>query len=139
MPVKTATVHQQTWSCIDVLWPGRLEQARAAAASSILGSLYLDSGLISVALGMFLIGALWSALWVWSRRYSNSVLAQILYAMGLPFIIILLRGTVTDTLGRALFLVVPLMLLIWLTRLRLSALSSQVPNQSTFYNGKRDP
>ena len=101
-----------------VLWPGRLDQARAAAASSILGSLYLDSGLLSVGLGMFLIGTLASALWIWSRRHEGSAVAQLIYANGPPFVVILMRGTIPDTLGRMLFLFVPLVMLLWLMRLR---------------------
>lgn len=38
--------------------------------------------------------------------------------MSLPFVVILMRGTVPDTLTRMLFLFVPLVLLLWLTRLR---------------------
>lgn len=104
----------------DVLWPGRLDQSRAAAASSILGSLYLDSGLLSVGVGMVLIGMLCSALWLWSRRYPNSAIAQLVYAMGLPFVVILMRGTIPDTLSRMLFMFIPLALLLWLQRMRFS-------------------
>lgn len=104
----------------EVLWPGRLDLSRGAAASSILGSLYLDLGLLSVGVGMLLIGAACSALWLWSRRHAGSALAQLVYAMGLPFVVILMRGTIPDTLGRMLFLFVPVVLLLWVQRIRLS-------------------
>jgi hypothetical protein len=110
----------------EILWPGRLDQSRAAAASSILGSLYLDSGLLSVALGMFLIGALSSALWAWSRRHERSAIAQMIYAMGLPFVVILMRGNIQGTLARMLFLLVPLVLLLWLTRFRFGPKSQRL-------------
>jgi hypothetical protein len=67
---------------------------------------------------MFLIGSLASALWVSSRRFEGSAMAQLIYAMGLPFVVILLRGTIPDILGRMLFLFFPLVMLLCLTRLR---------------------
>ncbi len=40
-----------------------------------------------------------------------------IYAMGLAFVVILMRGTIPDTLSRMLFLFIPVVLLLWLTRL----------------------
>ena len=42
--------------------------------------------------------------------YRRQIVAQMIYAMALPFVIILLRGTIPDTLSRMLFLVVPFVL-----------------------------
>ena len=44
-----------------------------------------------------------------------------LLLIALPFVVILMRGTIPGTLTRMLFLFVPLGLLMWLTRLRFRA------------------
>lgn len=121
----------------DVLWPGRLDQTRAAAAGSILSSLYLDLGLLSVGVGMLLIGTTCSALWLWSRRYAGSALAQLVYAMGLPFVVILMRGTIPDTLGRMLFLLVPVALLLWFQRIRFSPSYRRVGGKNALHGRGR--
>jgi hypothetical protein len=104
---------------VNALWPEHYAKSRASPAFSIIGPFYADSGLFTVALGMFLIGFILSMFWRWFQRHHSKPVAQLIYAMGLPFVIILMRGTIPGTLTRMLFLFVPLILLIWVTRLRI--------------------
>jgi hypothetical protein len=103
---------------VQALWPAHYSASRASPAFSILGPLYADSGLPSVAAGMICIGCLLSTFWHWLQRYGRQPVAQLIYAMALPFVIILMRGSIPDTLSRMLFLVCPLVLLMLLMRLR---------------------
>ena len=95
---------------VDVLWPVHHSKSRAGPAFSLMGPFYADSGIITVALGMFLAGALLATLWCWLQRYHTNVIAQMIYSMGLPFVVILMRGTIPDTLARMLFMLIPLVL-----------------------------
>jgi hypothetical protein len=45
-------------------------------------------------------------------------MAQMLYSMGLPFVVILMRGSIPDTLARMLFYFAPLFLLLIFKRIR---------------------
>ena len=103
---------------VNVLWPVHYSMSRAAPAFSLIGPFYADSGIITVALGMFLAGALLATLWCWLQQYHANVIAQMIYSMGLPFVVILMRGSIPDTLARMLFMFVPLVLVMLLMRLR---------------------
>lgn len=105
---------------VNTLWPKHFAASRASAAFSVLGPLYLDSGYIGVALGMFLIGVVLAGVWKWYCYFSDNLNAILIYSLGLPFVVILMRGTITDTLARMLFIVVPLILVMWFSRLRLT-------------------
>ena len=85
-------------------------------AFSLIGAFYVDSGIITVALGMYLAGALIATLWCWLQQYRSWVTAKMIYSMGLPFVVILMRGAVPDTLARMLFMFVPLVLLMLTAR-----------------------
>ena len=104
---------------VNALWPAHYLQSRASPAFSLMGPFYADSGVLAVAIGMFLTGAALGALWIWFCSHQGSVTAQVIYAMSLPFVVLLMRGTIPDTLSRALFLIVPLVLIHAITRIRL--------------------
>ncbi len=106
---------------VNALWSEHYAKSRAAPAFSVLGPFYADSGLFTVALGMSLIGWVLAVSWRWLCLHRTQPVAQMIYAMGLPFVVLLMRGTIPDTLGRMLFLVVPLVLLMWLIRFRRGA------------------
>ena len=106
---------------VTALWPDHYAVSRASPAFSVLGPFYADSGLFTVALGMFSIGWVLALSWRWLCLHRAQPVAQMIYAMGLPFVVILMRGTIPGTLTRMLFLFVPLVLLMWLTRLRFRA------------------
>ncbi len=103
---------------IATLWPTHYDSSRAGPAFSLVGPLYADSGLMTVMLGMFLVGTVFAMLWRWLQRHSHMVTTQLVYSMALPFVVILMRGTIPDTLARALFFVVPLLFLPLLVFLR---------------------
>jgi hypothetical protein len=92
-----------------VLWPAYYAVARAGPASSIIGNLYADSGIVTVVLGMLLIGAGFRWFWLWYLKYRDCMAANLLYASTVPFVVILLRGSFPDTFSRMLFVVGPLL------------------------------
>ena len=103
---------------VNALWPEHYSVSRASSCFSVIGVFYADSGYISVALGMYFLGIILSSSWLWFQANSNSVMAQLLYSMGLPFVVILMRGSIPDTLARMLFYFTPLFLLLIFNRLR---------------------
>lgn len=104
---------------VNALWPQHYSLCRASPSFSLIGVLFADSGFISVILGMYILGTIISAAWNWFKANSTHVMAQILYSMGLPFVIILMRGTIPDTLARMLFYFFPLLLLMLFERLQM--------------------
>jgi len=96
---------------VSTLWPERSQHTRAMPATSIVGPFYADSGIIGVSIGMIALGIAIAALWKWYQRYSTSTYATLLMAMCLPYVVILMRGYVADTLARATFTVIPLLAL----------------------------
>lgn len=103
---------------VNTLWPKHFASSRASAAFSVLGPFYFDSGYVGVALGMFMIGIALSGIWKWFRYYSENLNAMLIYSMSLPFVVILMRGTIPGTLSRMLFIVIPLVLAMWFSRFR---------------------
>jgi hypothetical protein len=84
------------------------ERVRASSSAGVLGSFYLAGGLPGVALGMMALGLAFRLPWEYAKRYAHSTYAQLLLTASLMFIPILLRGSLSDTLARALFMLVPL-------------------------------
>ena len=111
---------------VAALWPAHYKQSRASAAFSIIGPFYMDSGLIGVVLGMFGLGVTLAMLWKWYLRYRTSLDATLIFSMCLPFVVILMRGSLPDTLSLVLFMVVPLVILSWLSRLGLRSSEGRV-------------
>ena len=102
---------------VNTLWPEHYSKSRASPCFSLIGVFYADSGFITVIFGMFLLGMLLSASWRWFQAHSSNVMAQLVYSMGLPFIIILMRGNIPDTLARMLYYFGPLVMLLIFQRL----------------------
>jgi hypothetical protein len=100
----------------------------ASAAFSIMGSLYYDSGWLGVLIGFFALGWSLRRLVDWFVRNRNDPLAQAIYASALPLTIVVLRGNLADTFGRALFTTFPLVVL-W----RLA--TKRKPHESSASNG----
>ena len=113
---------------VKTLWPTHYRWSRAAPAFSVIGPFYADSGVLTVAIGMILISSIFSMTWQWLQRYKTFPIAQIVYSMWLPFVIILLRGTVPDTISRMLFLVIPLTFPIIITRFNLMIFKNNYPD-----------
>jgi len=106
-------------SVVNKLWPVHYTLSRASPAFSIIGPFYADSGLLTVVIGMFAVGVALRAVWIWFVHNRVNFTAQLIYSMALPFVVILLRGSIPDTLSRMLFMVIPLLFLPYLFRLRL--------------------
>lgn len=103
---------------VSTLWPTHYSQSRASAAFSLLGQFYADYGLIGVAVGMTLVGLAMRMLWEYFLLSRRNPYVQLDYSILLPFIPILLRGTVQDTLARALFIAAPLLALPFIASVR---------------------
>jgi hypothetical protein len=110
------------------LWPDKPRQAddlvneylfgsvgyvvgNSGVAFSLFGGLYFDVGLPSVLLGGLACGVLLRLPWEWYRRHAASPIAALQLAATLPFVVILMRGNMQDTLSRALFVIAPILLL----------------------------
>jgi hypothetical protein len=114
---------------VDTLWPVHYSQSRAAPAFSLIGPFYADSGIITVALGMFLTGVLFSMFWCWFQQHQSNIIVKMIFSMGLPFVVILMRGTIPHTLAILLFMFVPLVLLMLTARSRALLFGSKnLPN-----------
>jgi hypothetical protein len=85
---------------------------------SPLADFYLDFGYIGGLLGMALLGVSARAHWEYFVKNASQGGVQLLFAATLPFWIVLMRGSVADTLGRLAFVVPPILLGLYLTRKR---------------------
>jgi hypothetical protein len=99
---------------IDTLWPQHYAVNRASSASSIVGSLYQDSGLATVFLGMLATGILLRGLWTWLRRWKHVAGTQLLFASILPLTVVLARGNLASVLSIAAFTTIPVLIGLWL-------------------------
>jgi len=112
---------------VNALWPVHYAASRASPAFSILGPLYADSGWLTVVFGMLIIGVVLSSLWRYFQTHLGALPAKMIYAISLPLVVILLRGSLPDTLSYVLFTVVPLLVL-----MRVAGKSPQPPALRTF-------
>lgn len=98
------------------LWPQRWARTRGSAASSLIGYFYLDSGFLSVAVGMFLIGAVLRAAWEWYLRHPKNMGVILLYAFVPGLVINVLRGTLITSVASSIFSIVPMIIFQLLVR-----------------------
>lgn len=92
----------------DVLFPN--EQTRASSSTGLIGSWFIGGGIFGVAAGMALLGFLLRIPWEYLRRFPRSSAAQLVLTMTLMFIPMILRGGISDTIARALFGIVPILI-----------------------------
>jgi len=83
-----------------------------------LADFYLDFGYMGGFLGMALLGVSARAHWEYFVKNASVPGVQLFYAATLPFWIVLMRGSIADTLGRLAFVVPPILLGLYLTRTR---------------------
>jgi hypothetical protein len=86
------------------------EQVRASTSAGFVGSLYLAGALPGVIIGMLAAGVLFRVPWEYARRFPSRGPPQLFLVISLMFIPILLRGGIGDTMARALFALVPILL-----------------------------
>lgn len=108
-----------------LLWPSKPRQADdllneyffgsvgyaaggAGAAYSLFGGFYFDSGIFGIATGALVVGLALRFGWEYFRQDTASPIRAMQIAAAMPFVIILMRGNVQDTLSRAMFVLVPL-------------------------------
>ena len=96
----------------DYLFPGNTRSA--IFTNSLFGDLYADWGLPTVALFTFLFGILVRFLWEYFLRNRHSEGMQIIFAASMPLFIILMRDNFSLTFGRALFLIFPLVVCLFM-------------------------
>jgi hypothetical protein len=101
---------------VDHLFPESYQVSRAAPASSIVGSFFLDSGISTVVVGMFVLGVALKASWTWFGRRRHELGARLIFALFLPLVIVLLRGGLPHTLAIAAFTILPLVVGLRLAR-----------------------
>lgn len=92
----------------DVLFPN--ERVRASSGTGLVGSWFVGGGIFGVAVGMVLLGFLLRLPWEYLLRFPGSSAAQLVLTMTLMFIPMLLRGGISDTIARALFGIVPILI-----------------------------
>jgi O-antigen/teichoic acid export membrane protein len=92
--------------------------SQAPRQFSPLANFYLDLGLVGGLVGMALLGLMARAHYEYFIHNITNATVQLLYAATLPFWIVLFRGNLTDTAGRLVFIVPPLLLGIYLGRSR---------------------
>jgi oligosaccharide repeat unit polymerase len=95
---------------VSFMWPLHYRAVRASAASSIFGNFYLYGGVLGVAIGSFVIGTLLRQTWNWVKASGSNINAILIYSFVPSLIVMLLRGTVSETLTRVFFMVLPIML-----------------------------
>ncbi|MGA8363655.1 MAG: O-antigen polymerase [Solirubrobacteraceae bacterium] len=98
------------------LFPADYQISRANTEFTIIGDFYYDSGLIGVALGMALLGFLLRFLYDRLVVHSSSDLSLIAYAPVTPLLVLLLRGDISLTLGKMLYVYAPLLIALLLAR-----------------------
>lgn len=89
-------------------------QSRMGEAFSPIGGFWYDSGWFGVVIGMALLGWALRMLWRYFALHRNNDIVRILYSISLPLIVVLMRGNIPDTLGRTVFFVIPLLVIVWL-------------------------
>jgi hypothetical protein len=92
-----------------------VKKSSASVAYSLMGSFWLDGGWATVVLGMWVTGVGLGVLRRYYERQAQNEWAMLFYAASLPFVVILLRGNLADTFSRTLFILVPLLVVPWLT------------------------
>lgn len=100
------------------LFPEQAAVTRAGTASSVFGGFYYDSGLPGVVVGALLVGFALRLMYEYLLANPTNAAVRLGYAASLPLTIILFRGNPTDTLARASYLVLPLILAVWLSSAR---------------------
>ncbi|MFN8543924.1 MAG: endo-1,3-alpha-glucanase family glycosylhydrolase [Candidatus Binatia bacterium] len=102
---------------IDALWPEEYWNHVANPEFSVLLTFYLDFGVVGVILGLAAYGILARAAFEYLRRHPASTAVQLLYSLGLPFLVIALRDSPVDTINRAAFMWLPMLGILRVARL----------------------
>lgn len=95
------------------LFPAEYYATRNDFLPTMVGILYMDSGLLTVLIGMAVLGVMLKTLWRYFQAHSRSLFAQLLYVAWMPAIFLLMRGSPVQVFSGLLFTVGPLVLMFW--------------------------
>jgi hypothetical protein len=98
------------------LWPSQFATGNANPEFSTLLYFYLDLGTLGVIIGMAAYGVLFRLLYEWFLAGATSLWVQVLYALTVPFVVIGMRDSPTDTFMRFSLVVVPLIVILLVAR-----------------------
>jgi O-antigen/teichoic acid export membrane protein len=94
-----------------VVWPEEYASNIIRLEVSIIFSFYLDWGMFGVAFGMAIVGILARALYVYFLRNSGNLVAQLIYATSLTYMVSGMRDSPAGTIVHMCFTVLPVWLL----------------------------
>jgi hypothetical protein len=100
---------------VEDLWP---TERLANPEFTMALPLYWDFGLLGVLVGFLLLGVLLRFVYEYFSRHRDLLLAQLLFALAVPFIVIAVRDSPVDTVARAVFFFLPLWFIFWVSRVR---------------------
>lgn len=103
---------------IAALWPIEYERETANPEFSVLLYFYLDFGIAAVFVGMAVLGILARLLYEYFRLHERNVVAQVLFAASLPFVVLGMRDSPVDTAFHAVLVLVPLSAIFLLARVK---------------------
>ena len=101
---------------ISVLWPTLATYRVANPEFSTLSVFYLDAGGVGVFVGLALYGAIFRRLYIFYRRRDGALVGRLVLAVGLPLTVISLRDGPVDSFMRAVFILGPIPLVLYLAR-----------------------
>jgi hypothetical protein len=88
---------------------------------------YWDFWLVGVIVGMAVFGVAARALYEWFLRFEGELAAQLIFAIGVWFVVIGARNDPVDTIVLATFVVLPLIVVSWLAGTRRHAAARSLP------------
>lgn len=83
---------------------------RGSFAPSPFGDIFADAGWISLVFYSLLTGIVLRVLWEYLQRFPGNEGFQLVFAESLALTVVLMRGSIPNTLARAIFLLIPLVL-----------------------------
>lgn len=111
--------HDGETDLFPILFPQTAAVQNAGFGPSMVGGFYIDSGFVGVIVYMFAFGIGLRMLFEYRKRNSDNLAVLVVYAACLPMIILMMRGSVTDTAGRSVYLLGPYLVAFWYGRHRL--------------------
>jgi hypothetical protein len=104
-------------------WPRAARYSFDPSFSPLL-FFYWDFWIVGVIVGMAIFGIAARMLYEWFLRFRHDLAAQLVFAVGVWFVVIGARNDPVDTIVLATFLVLPLAIVNWLAGLRMPLLAS---------------
>lgn len=98
------------------LFPSEYYGTRNDLLPTVVGILYMDSGVLTVLVGMAVFGLMLRTLWSYFQLHSHALFAQILYLTCLPAIFLLVRDSPVEVFSGLIFTVAPLVPMFWFAR-----------------------